>query len=172
MYGQNFADTIDGRVRGTNATAQSIEYLGQEVIRVIKEIDEQISGALEQRRRIVATMEPFFPLYESVAGESLIDTLPGLSQLEEDPTDLSARDLSRTVLEIADEMWDERENRDDLLPLGGLENELKTYAQENNVKIPWSNPRAVISTILVRSERWERATARQYRRIDDPFLRL
>jgi len=40
-----------------------------------------------------------------------------------------------------------------------------------NVKIPWSNPRAVISTILKRSGQLERETPRQYKRIDSPFGR-
>lgn len=170
MYLQDYAHLVENRLAGTTATPQSIEYLGEEVIRYIEEIDEHIVGALKQRRRIVALMEPFFSLYESISGDALTESLPGLSQLKEDPTDLSARDLSERVLEIADEMWDERENQTDLLPLGRLEIKLKEYAQENNVKIPWSNPRAVISTILTRSEKWERATARQYKRINSGLI--
>ena len=172
MYGQNYAQLIENRLAGTTATPQSIEYLGEEVIRYIGEIDDQIVTALKQRRRIVTLMEPFFSLYQGVSGDALIETLPGLSQLEEDPTDLNAHDFSEAVLGLADEMWDERENEDDLLPVGGLELKLKGYAVEVDVKIPWSNPRAVISTILLRSERWERATARQYRRIDNPIIRF
>ena len=168
MYGQNYAQAIEGRIASTTATPQSIEYLGEEVVHAIKELDDQIVSVLQQRRHIVARMEPFFTLYQSVSGERLLDALPALSQLDDDPTDLNARDLVQKVTDIADEMWDERVNAEDFVALGQLENKLKEYAREENVKIPWSNPRAVISTILMRSGNWERETARQYKRIDSP----
>ncbi|NQW18900.1 MAG: hypothetical protein HQ478_15625 [Chloroflexi bacterium] len=172
MYGQNYVQQIEQQVSFTTATPQSIETLANTVVRLIQEIDEQIVTALQQRRRIVALMEPFNPLYQSVAGGSLVEALPGLTQLNDDPTDLSARDLAEALLEIANEMWDDRTDSDDLLSLGQLEHRLKEYAEEENVKIPWSNPRAVISTILRRSEKWERATPKQYRKINDSSVRF
>jgi hypothetical protein len=163
------ADDIARQVSNTAARPDSIEALAKRVIEAIQEYDVSIASALEQRHRIVELIEPFIPLYQSVAKKRLIDALPGLTQLSEDPTDLIARRLTQETLKIADEMWNDRGTTEDLVALGEVVQELKNYAAEEDIKIPWSNPAAVVSTILTRSGRWERETARQYRRINDPW---
>lgn len=160
------ADRIQHAVSNTTASPVSIESLGQQVIDVVREFDETIASALEQRRRIVSLMEPFYSLYQSVANQKLIEVLPGLSQLKEDPTDLNARLLTRETLSIAADMWEELSATDEnLISLGELVKELKEYAADEKISIPWSNPGAVVSTILTRSGNWERITPRQYRQI-------
>lgn len=164
------AERIQHLVANTTARPESIEALGKQVIDAVQEFDDTIGTVLEQRRRIVTLMEPFYSLYQSVADQKLLDALPALSQLKEDPTDLDARLLTTETMSIASEMWEELGFEDEkLISLGDLVKELKEYAAEEKITIPWSNPGAVVSTILTRSGNWERVTPRQYRRIGGSY---
>lgn len=174
MFNQRHAEQIAERIQHTVSTTtarpESIESLGQQVIQAVQEFDDTIATVLEQRRRIVTLMEPFYSLYQSVANQKLLDALPALSQLKEDPTDLDARLLTKKAMSLANEMWEEiGYGNDKRISLGDLVKDLKEYAAEEEITIPWSNPGAVVSTILTRSGDWERITPRQYRRISGSY---
>lgn len=176
MLSQNratqIAEGIERQISSTTATEHSIERLAEQVVRDIKEFDDSIATTLEQRRRIVSLIEPFFSLYKSISGENLLNSVPGLSQLKDDPTDLTARLLTREVLGIADELWDDSapdENGNRQITLGMITQALKKFASEEKLTIPWSNPGAVISTILTRNGDWERVSPKQYRRVGGSY---
>ena len=143
-------------VRQTPNTPEGCQAIVEIAEMSLDTLDRDIRLLLSQRVALVEILTQFMALYETFTGEEL-RTADELAKVQRTPASAEgALDLRNTILQFAD--WYAQEG-----DTGFVTDQAIVYnLRQNNIDMPWRNPKAVVATILVRSGKWKKVEPGRY----------
>ena len=139
------------KVEETTGKSSDIESLAEMVKDCVTSLDSDLESLTNQRSQVAELMRPFIGLYRSLTKSDLYNKVPELALIDIQPLDSDTADWTKRVFELA--VSHAIKSGDRKISVNALVNELSENPFE---ELPWGNPAAVISSLLSRSEDWER----------------
>ena len=142
------AASIFTLIQATPINAEGISKVFEAAVSAIKDVENDFTELLDQHGNLGTIISQYAELHRMLQGEQLrksgeIEKIPTLEPWPELET---MDEVRRKVLQIAARNSEEEITADTVL----------AQLRRGSGKVPWRNPKAAISTILLRSGRWKK----------------
>lgn len=156
----DYLGQVQQKVSETTGKADGIESLARMVKDSVVSLDAELASLSQQRTQISALMLPYIGLYRTLTDSELYDKVPDLAQIDIVPLDPDSEDLTKRVFALAVGMAQRTTDREISIPIL-----VQQVSRNEQVKLPWTNPSAVISSLLSRSDKWQRISPGVYQHL-------
>lgn len=154
----DYLGQVGQKVSETAGKTEHIESLAEAVKDWVASLDADLISLREQRIQIGNLMAPYRGLYRTLTASDLYDKVPDLAQIDILPFDPGMEALTDRIFTTAIAQAGNAVDKEIYMSIL-----ISALNKEGSTRLPWFNPAAVISSLLSRSDDWERVRRGVYR---------
>jgi len=150
MEESKYLDEILNIIKGTPNTPDGIKIIVDAVEERLNVIDSELQDFVAQRNMLGKLLQQYIELYRAFSGQELMSDRELDNKQKIPYTAISEDELRELVLKTAE---------DGLILSSNnmvVDNTIWSMLKTRGYTLPWSNPKAVISTILYHSDLWKK----------------